>query len=103
VLLLLFLDLTPDLGPVLALLGPALFLWGWGWWRGRVKQWRAQREALGRPSAAPGGTERHAPDRAPSHFADLTTLCCARPFIGLLLAADESWRAARRLSARRRN
>jgi hypothetical protein len=38
VLLLLFLDPSRDLGPVLALLGAALFLWGWGWWRGRVKQ-----------------------------------------------------------------
>jgi hypothetical protein len=37
VLLLLLLDLTRDLAPVLALLVPALLLWGWGWWRGRAK------------------------------------------------------------------
>jgi hypothetical protein len=38
VLLLLFLDPSRDLGPVLALLGPALLLWGWGWWRSKAKQ-----------------------------------------------------------------
>jgi hypothetical protein len=42
VLLLLLLDLARDLGPVLALLGPALLLWGWGWWRGRVKSYRTK-------------------------------------------------------------